>query len=192
MDTLMRNEMRLKINIAIFGLLFMPLMAFAMPKHANSNPEKLIGAILIGEDFSKLPKPTKPLNNSPDVPNNEICSHYDIKPNQILCEYIAKDGIIYAIHGTKIISVEMKPDEKGKWPKALPFGVKKNDKKEKIYEILNGFHLIPLSDYMDRHQKKFSFIVYETRNPKGKEVWFSFDDNGKLNSISILKEQPEP
>lgn len=141
------------------GAACLALAAVSMPNHlwakpnikeevkvANSNPEKLLGAVNLGENFSKLPKPLKPLYGSPKNPDFSKCPEgldFFYHP-QKMCTYVANDKLTYSIDNKgEIYAISMKIDKKGEWPKPLPLGIKTNFYHDKLHDYFYSIGIKP-------------------------------------------------
>lgn len=126
--------------------LLTPSISIANPQIAKSNPEKLIGAVDLDNDFSKIPGKLKPLYGSPKEPNSDTCPKGPdfFGHGQKMCSYKAENGIIYRINNLgKIYEISLSPNAIGQWPQKLPLGIKTNFYRDKLHEYLYSIGIVP-------------------------------------------------
>lgn len=189
------HKNNLKTQLNVWFLLFMgicfftPSYSFAKPKTANTDPETLFGAVKIGEDYTKLPSPFKPLDRAPPNPPNVIgCttpSKSFYKP-EAKCEYKAKDGINYYLgEDAKIYRMAIYKDENGNWPQAWPFGIKSTSTPDFVKSkfLNNGFSIIMGSTI--KSQSEYNDACFYSKQTGNSVICFFY--NFKTQKIDHLK-----
>lgn len=182
------------LKYASIGLcICLPLNASANPQIATSNPEKLIGAVNLGEDFSNLPKPLIALNGSPEQPNEQICAKPALLDDRIDCRYQTKDGLIYRIDDKgKIYEIIMQADRKGKFPKKLPLGIKNTISRNALIKRIDNLGLERDGHYTNNSKRFYISVCILTTEPKGKETCFHYNKAMKIYKMStFLKNDDE-
>lgn len=177
----------------IIGIsLLFPNLSLANPQIAKSNPEKLIGAVNLGEDFSKLPKPLIALNGTPEQPNNKICAEPSLLDDRIDCRYQTKDGIIYRIDEKgKIYEIIMLADKNGNFPKKLPLGIKSSISRETLIKKIDNLGLERDSHYSNNSKRFYISVCIISTEPKGKETCFEYNKSMRIYKMSIFLKYPD-
>lgn len=187
---LSKNTFIVASILLTIGLIY-PNFSNASPRIATLNPEELFGAVKIGEDYTKLPMPLTPLDRAPPNPPNVIgCTtpskgFYNPKAK---CEYKAKDGINYYLdEGAKIYRIAIYKDEKGNWPKPLPFGLNENSaQSETIKKITkNGFAIILGSTI--RYQTDFSDLCFYSKKSKNSVICIFYNEKNEIDHLQIFR-----
>lgn len=176
--------------------LLTPSISIANPQIAKSNPEKLIGAVDLDNDFSKIPGKLKPLYGSPKEPNSDTCPKGPdfYGHGKKICSYEAENGIIYRINNLgKIYEISLSPNEKGQWPQKLPLGIKTNFYRKKLHKYLWDMGIIPwrYTVFHDKiHQGESCFYTVDENNNNSidkKMVCFIYDANENIKHKKIIE-----
>lgn len=176
-----------KFAIMIGISLLFPSLCLANPQIAKSNPEKLIDAVNLGEDFSKLSKPSFPLNGTPEIPNEKICAKPDLLDDRIDCRYQTVDGLIYRIDDKgKIYEIIMQANVQGKFPKKLPLGIKNTISQKALIKKIEKLGLERDSSYSNNAKRFYVNACILTTEPKGKETCFHYNKSMKIYKMSIF------
>ncbi|MBN8648184.1 MAG: hypothetical protein J0L55_09530 [Caulobacterales bacterium] len=170
------------------GLIY-PNPSNANPIITNSTPEKLVGAVKIGENYTKMPIPFKPLDKAPPNPPNVIGCTTPSKGfynTEAKCEYKAKDGINYYLgEDAKIYRIAIYKDANGNWPKPLPFGIKSTSAPNLVKSkfLNNGFSTIMGSTI--RYQTEYDDTCFYSKKSSNSVICFFY--NNKTQEIDHLK-----
>lgn len=187
---LSKNTFIVASILLTIGLIY-PNFSNASPRIATLNPEELFGAVKIGEDYTKLPMPLKPLDKAPPNPPNVIgCttpSNGFYNP-EAKCEYKANDGINYYLdEDAKIYRIAIYKDANGNWPKPLPFSLNANSTQSETIKKFtkNGFAIILGSTIRD--QTDFSDLCFYSKKSKNSVLCIFYNEKNEIDHLQIFR-----